>query len=952
MDLCAARGIVQVNMQKGGQIGVSEATRNLICYWAHVDPDPIGLAFPGRDKGRETVQDHVIPAFQGTVVLTGLFTPRAWDIKSEKIRLTNGFLMHLMWAGSPASTSSEPIRRQINDEVDKPGFRDWGGAEPNPIGRTWTRLRTFGDRKLQINVSTPTNRTGNIFRLREGSNVLLEFRVPCPFCGAYQYLAFRQIRWDKPDTKAKLSKRQKLDLAAGIEADNAVWYECSECRKRIEPEQKVGIVRAGRWSSEDGEIEDAETMEEWPAGTRIGMKVGALPCLWESWASLAAEFIRAEGDRGKLYVFRTEGLGEPWEEQLEKTRPSLYAGKCERATLEEGQVPDWAMKLIASVDTQHDHFFAVVRAWGPDMRSQRVWHSRVETFEDLDFLCLKHIWPFAGDSTRGLRAELVLIDSGGTKLEGEQASRTMQVYRWALRRRSSVRAVKGAGAAKRHREGIYIWPGKGFLDEGRSAQKTAVRIWFLDTHHFADMLAELVSRGLAEDSDEEEMWLLNKQNDEEYNSHLANVHKIVVQEGSQLEERWIPIESGAPDHYWDCYDAETEVLTRRGWQFFRHVQATDALLTVNLEANRLEYQVPSHLIGRRYRGEMIQIGGQRGSRLDLCITPTHRMVVTGRGRPDRIVQASELRRRDLLKTAAAHWRGSLKLPETLAHCDPDVLARLVGWYVAEGYCMAYVHQSQPSSVKRRVVIYQEPGEKREALRTVLSRLPWRFHETKRGFTITNKQLHDELSSLGDAYTKRVPGWVRQAPQEIIRAFLDGAIAGDGWYQPCKHGRLAFYCTVSPGLADDMQELFVKAGFACSIAVKPAKPYSIRGRSGTNTRPMHVIRARIKKHSGLRNASGAPTWRRVPYSGMVYCATVPNGTLVVRRNGKAAICGNCEVYQIAGAYMGHVHMLPSAEELQGYREGLEDDRVNRENKARRRERTRPDPWSLPDYRKYV
>jgi hypothetical protein len=30
----------------------------------------------------------------------------------------------------------------------------------------------------------------------------------------------------------------------------------------------------------------------------------------------------------------------------------------------------------------------------------------------------------------------------------------------------------------------------------------------------------------------------------------------------------------------------------------------------------------------------------------------------------------------------------------------------------------------------------------------------------------------------------------------------------------------------------------------------------------------------------------------PYSGMVYCVTVPNGTLVVRRNKKPMVCGNC------------------------------------------------------------
>jgi phage terminase large subunit GpA-like protein len=496
------------------------------------------------------------PGQYPTPPVAALFTPRAWDLQAEQIRLINGFLLHLMWAGSPAATSSDPMRRVINDEVDKPGFRDWGGLEPNPIGRTWTRLRTFGDRKLQANISTPTTRFGNIFRLVEGSSVVLEFRCPCPLCGFAQVLTFRQLKWDGPKHQ-ELSKRERVALADRIVAHNAVWYQCVQCGERIAPGHKPAMVRAGRWASTDGSVEDAEAVEEWPRGTRLGMRVPGMACLWESWASIAAEFILAAGDRGKLYTFRTETLGEVWEEQLEKPRASAYSAKCGRAELPAGTVPAWAAKVLATVDTQHDHFYVVLRAWGPDMQSQRVWHGRAESFDELDTVCFRHVWPVEGDGEAGARPELVLIDSGGTRLEGEAASRTMEVYRWAVRRGSRVRPIKGAGAAKRRREGVYIWPGKGFLDEGRRSRKgkrdgLEVRIWYLDTHHFADLLADLVARGAGEDADEAEAWLLNGEDDEEYNAQMANVHKVVMQDGGELVERWVPVESGAADHYWDC----------------------------------------------------------------------------------------------------------------------------------------------------------------------------------------------------------------------------------------------------------------------------------------------------------------------------------------------------------------------------------------------------------------
>lgn len=556
MDLAEAPGVVQMNVMKAGQIGVSEALRNLILFWAHTDPDPMGLALPTEQKGRSVVRRRVIPAIQDTAAVRSLMTDRAYDVTGAQIMLMNGFLLHLMWPGSPASTASDPMRRVINDEVDKPGFRDWGGAEPNPVGRTWTRLRTFGDRKLQINVSTPTNRMGPIWGLYISSSVELEYRCPCPHCGEFQYLSFRQLRWE--DQHDKMTKRDRDRLADRIEATGDVWYLCVRCGERVEPGQKTAMVRAGRWASEDGEIPDAEAVEEWPRGTRLGMKVSAMVCLWERWSSIAAEFVRAGSARQKIYTFRTETLGEPMEEQVAKPKASIFAAKCARAEFPEGEVAPWAVKLLATVDTQHDHFWAVVRAWGPgahegEMRSHRVWHGRCETFGDLDTVCLEHIWPVHG-TDRGMRPELVGIDSGGTRMEGETTSRTVDVYRWAQKHRAIVRPFKGAGATARTMGSTLIKRSRGYINEGqqKKSSRKRVSLWLLNTHPLADLLADMINRGVEEGDEREETWLLNKEDDEDYNLQLSSMHKVMLQEGRQLVERWVPMERGSLNHLWDC----------------------------------------------------------------------------------------------------------------------------------------------------------------------------------------------------------------------------------------------------------------------------------------------------------------------------------------------------------------------------------------------------------------
>ena len=48
---------------------------------------------------------------------------------------------------------------------------------------------------------------------------------------------------------------------------------------------------------------------------------------------------------------------------------------------------------------------------------------------------------------------------------------------------------------------------------------------------------------------------------------------------------------------------------------------------------------------------------------------------------------------------------------------------------------------------------------------------------------------------------------------------------------------------------------------------------------------------------LRDSQNNPNFYTVPYEGPVYCATVPNGTLIVRRNGKPMVAGNCMRYLV-------------------------------------------------------
>ncbi len=556
MDIPLKPGVVQANVMKAAQIGVSEAGRNILGYLAHMEPDPVGLGLPNRTKGRKIVKNRLMPLFKRTPVLRELLSSSTRDVQLEQIGLLNGFLLHLMWSGSATATASDPMRVVFNDEVDK--FESWAGDEPDAVARTWKRTRTYGDRRLQINVSTPTTTAGAIHQLYEASSVKLQFYVPCPHCGAFQRLIWTQVKWEQYKTR---NKRERADL---VMQNGAAWYECIHCGERIEEDRKRSMVQAGRWTTERGEVvdywgevvEDAEAVTRWPTGTRVGFQISALYCLWESWASVVSEFLLAEGDLNRSFNFRTETLGVPFENQVTRFSKNIFAQKCFRATLPAGKVPPWAFRLLATIDTQSDHFYVVVRAWGSNLRSQRVWHGKLMSFDELDRVLFLTTYPVADADMGPMEIAHALIDSGGTEDQWLDLSRTMQVYRWVIPRQAKVMAIKGASSNRT--DGLY-WRMKNPLGKAGSSKAnfdaSELNGLMVDTHRCNDLLADLIATGMPTERrprpEVPEVWLLNQTNDPDYNQHMAAVHKT-VEPGRQAVERWKPVHSGARHDYRDC----------------------------------------------------------------------------------------------------------------------------------------------------------------------------------------------------------------------------------------------------------------------------------------------------------------------------------------------------------------------------------------------------------------
>lgn len=392
-----------------------------------------------------------------------------------------------------------------------------------------------------------------------------------------------------------------------------------------------------------------------------------------------------------------------------------------------------------------------------------------------------------------------------------------------------------------------------------------------------------------------------------------------------------------------CVSADTEVLTKDGWKFWPEVTKEDFLATQNPKTGQFEWQKSFYLHKQKYVGELISFKGQK---TDILCTPNHRWF--GRralkrgdnrilGKPE-FITAEQI---ELLEKGRVDSRARFRIPSVSRwvgtpptekkvlsaeiyqgngrgfgtrfwkklHYEIDwkTWVAFLGIYMAEGSTPGSLPMSRYEKRKSSSPLYVQAlaasacvvptdnggkgygvsiSQKRSSLeyseiRQLLKKLPWKFREGPMGFHCHDKALYTELKQFGNCYTKFVPEEVKNLPVEYLKIFLEWAVKGDGSIGETGQ---TYYVTTSKRLADDIQELYQKVGLSAVVGTTPEREVLLFGKEYIAS-PRYKVGMRKFKNQGL----GKPT--REKYDGYVYCASVPNETLYMRRNGKPFWSGN-------------------------------------------------------------
>lgn len=568
MRLTTRPGVRHITVKKHAQGGWSEAARNWIGSRACCAPDPFLLVLPSEKKGRSIVQDRYLPLFDKTPCLIKLQSGRRTDKKFSKLVQTNGFVMRVGYSGSIDSVASDPARYVLNDERSK--FDDNGKVSIEESIES--RTATFED-SLVVDLSTPGPDPDPTSLLFDRANVKLYYFVKCPHCGTPQRLTRQRLEWEL-DKKAV---PDKIERAAKVKAGRLAFFACEnatcateypEGRGRIYDHHQPRLIREGFWAMSDISFRlfnDGTETGIPPVGDHWGMHAPAFISLApkHTWSTIASKLIEAEGDPKKTRGVYNELLAEVYYDEATIVQIGVFERKClpdpERNFIpgKAKIVPKWASRLIMTVDTQGDHFWYVIRAWGNDLRSRRIAHGKVQTFDELDYLWMEAQFPYEENAFAPLKVFMVGIDSGGGIVRNDEhtinATRTDQVYRWTMRYPHWLKAIKGYG--RKSMDGAPYRPRTSTYG-GRGGAYKVFR-HDIDSNYYEDLLQDLVMQKRSfidtasgeEHPDAYDAWEENDVNDPVYNAHNSNTKRVVIRGKGT---RWVPSSTGARHDLRDC----------------------------------------------------------------------------------------------------------------------------------------------------------------------------------------------------------------------------------------------------------------------------------------------------------------------------------------------------------------------------------------------------------------
>lgn len=406
---------------------------------------------------------------KATPKVRGLFSePRSRHGKNtDDTKTFRGGTVYISTAGSAANLAEIPARYGYGDEID-----DWEDdlqGQGDPIEIFENRGSTYGRNRKWYYSSSPKRpkEMSKIAQLFERGNQQ-HYHVPCPHCDHLHELVWENMRSDADLQRA--------------------WMVCPECGAEIDESYKGAMLRdkfmggSAEWVAYATSVDGTESFTI----SQLYAPVG-----WTSWLDLArlhrqAEDALREGDHTKMAAFWNTRLARCYDVAQSVTSADKLKARAE--PYPPRVVPEQALVLTLSVDTQPDRLEVQIEAWGPGMEHWIVDHIVLGGSPAAAPTDPKSVWaqldrivttPLVHASGALIKISAYGIDSGGHN--------TQDVYNYGTQRRH-LNCVILAGARKPNRPIIASKPSNQDIDWGGKVRQGVAELWMVGTDVAKDYL--------------------------------------------------------------------------------------------------------------------------------------------------------------------------------------------------------------------------------------------------------------------------------------------------------------------------------------------------------------------------------------------------------------------------------------------------------------------------------
>jgi phage terminase large subunit GpA-like protein len=584
-------GITAVILAFAPQTGKTEFLINCLCHTVDVEPYPVLWVVDSADNARKFAQQRLLPALRGMPRMARHLSPRKWDTKAMSVQFDTCSL-NLVGSNSKGQLAMQPVGRLIIDERDKfpESLAGRGGAEAGAADLAYARLGAFGAAARAVEACSPTVESQGIWQRYTQSDQGV-YHVPCPRCGVYQLLTFRQLRWEGGD--GSQMDDQRLSQHA-TKVRRSAWYQCAACEGRIESHEKQAIVAAGCWvrsgqeivRDKAGPLAGGYRVEGQRPDTSVrGYTLSRLYPAWYSFGDVAAAYVELRGDLNQDFV--NKWLGEPWrqlgargdEERISQNIHEAHARMQSIAAAPEhdqaawaageryrkGECPGNAMVMLGAIDVQKEGVWYLVQGFGareatycidwgfvacPEIAGADLPLADIAEHWGLVIHLMRRLYPRA-QTAEAMSVHTWVIDTG---------YRTDEIYRLCRHMGPWVIPVKGQDTLKQPLEFGIVSP-DGTPSGPRATERARASGMTLDLMNIkTDLWKDEVFARLSRSSPQMGAWRYPIDIDDDHTQgwellrQLTSEHRVAAGKSGKRAGRqiWSKRPGRPHNHLWDC----------------------------------------------------------------------------------------------------------------------------------------------------------------------------------------------------------------------------------------------------------------------------------------------------------------------------------------------------------------------------------------------------------------